>query len=88
MIRPFKNNFYLNIIKNNRRYENEKQQRVVSLSGGRRINRLGRPRAIDEEKRNLILELYWNNNIGLRKIADFVGVSSMTVWREVNWVRI
>ena len=41
-------------------------------------------RTITEEKRNLILDLYWNRNIGLRKIASFVGISTMTVWREVR----
>jgi DNA-directed RNA polymerase specialized sigma subunit len=60
----------------------------VSLSRGRKVSRLGRPSVIDEEKRNLILELYWSRNLGLRKIADFVGVSSMTVWREVSGVRM
>jgi predicted transcriptional regulator len=44
----------------------------------------GRPRLVDGKIRNLILELYWGRNIGLRKIARFVGVSTMTVWREVN----
>ncbi len=57
---------------------------MVSLSRDAYSNKLGRPRIVDEEKRNLILDLYWTKNLGLRKIADFVGVSSMTVWREVR----
>lgn len=43
-----------------------------------------RKRIIDENLRNLILELYWNRNIGIRKIANHAGISTMTVWREVN----
>ncbi|MEM4359934.1 MAG: hypothetical protein QXT45_05345 [Candidatus Bilamarchaeaceae archaeon] len=39
---------------------------------------------IDEEKLNLILELYWTSNLGIRKIADFAGVSTMTAWRAIN----
>lgn len=39
---------------------------------------------VDENIRNLILEMYWNRNIGIRKIASSVGISTMTVWREVN----
>jgi len=49
-----------------------------------RDKKCGRPKVVDEELRNLILEMYWSQNIGLRKIANYVGVSPMTVWREVN----
>lgn len=58
----------------------QNKQRVVSLLRGKS----GRPSVVDEKTKNRILELYWNNNIGLRKIADFVGVSTMTVWREIH----
>jgi len=55
---------------------------VVSLLGG--DHNRGRPRIIDEKKKDLILELYWSSNLGIRKIADFAGVSTMTAWRVVN----
>jgi len=55
---------------------------VVSLLGGDQAR--GRPRVVDEEKLNQILELYWNSNLGLREIADSAGVSTMTAWRVVN----
>ncbi len=55
---------------------------MVSLLGGDQTR--GRPRIVDEEKLNRILELYWNSNLGLRKIADSAGVSTMTAWRVVN----
>jgi hypothetical protein len=54
---------------------------VVSLL---RDKKCGRPKEIDEQTRNLILELYWTRNLALRKIANYTGVSAMTVWREVN----
>ena len=55
---------------------------MVSLLGGDQAR--GRPRIVDEEKLNRILELYWNSNLGLREIADSAGVSTMTAWRVVN----
>lgn len=55
---------------------------MVSLLGGDQAR--GRPRVVDEEKLNQILELYWNSNLGLREIADSAGVSTMTAWRVVN----
>jgi len=55
---------------------------VVSLLGGDQAR--GRPRIVDEEKRNLILELYWNSSLAIRDIADSAGVSTMTAWRVVN----
>jgi len=58
----------------------QNKQRVVSLLRGKS----GRPSVVDEKIKNRILELYWGQNIGLRKIADFVGVSTMTVWREIH----
>jgi len=54
----------------------------VSLLGG--DQRRGRPSVIDEEKLNLILELYWSRNLGIREIASCAGVSAMTAWRVVN----
>lgn len=60
------------------------QTRVVPLSKGIRT---GRP-AIAEDKKSLILDLYWNTGLGIRRIADRAGVSHMTVWRTVRgtWV--
>lgn len=55
---------------------------MVSLLGGDQAR--GRPRIVDEEKRNLILELYWNSSLAIRDIADSAGVSTMTAWRVVN----
>lgn len=55
---------------------------MVSLLGGDQAR--GRPRVVDKEKLNQILELYWNSNLGLREIADSAGVSTMTAWRVVN----
>ena len=54
---------------------------MVSLLEERKT---GRKRVVDENIRNLILEMYWNRNMGLRKIASSAGISTMTVWREVN----
>jgi len=54
----------------------------VSLLGGGQAR--GRPRIVDEEKRNRILELYWSSNLGIREIASSAGVSTMTAWRVVN----
>lgn len=55
---------------------------MVSLLGSDQAR--GRPRVIDKEKLNLILKLYWTSNLGIRKIADFAGVSTMTAWRAIN----
>ena len=55
---------------------------MVSLLGGDQAR--GRPRIVDEEKRNQILELYWSSKLGIRKIASSAGVSTMTAWRVVN----
>ncbi|MDD5022678.1 MAG: hypothetical protein PHU63_00745 [Candidatus ainarchaeum sp.] len=53
-----------------------------------REERKGRARVVNEEIKNLILELYWNRNIGLRKIANYTGISTMTVWREIHREKI
>ena len=55
---------------------------MVSLLGGDQTR--GKPRIINEEKKNQILELYWSSNLGLREIASSAGVSTMTAWRVVN----
>lgn len=49
-----------------------------------RRSRSGRPSVVNEKSRTLILELYWKRNLGVRKIADYVGLSKMTVWREIQ----
>ncbi len=44
----------------------------------------GRPYSLTEEKTEALYNLYYTTSFSLRKIADILGVSRMTVWRAVQ----
>jgi len=44
----------------------------------------GRPYSLSEEKIDQLLNLYYTTSYSLRRIADILGVSRMTVWRAVQ----
>ncbi len=57
------------------------QRTKTAFSGYMRRQRENR---VDKSMRKRILELYWHENMGLRKIAELLEVSHTTVWRVVN----
>ena len=65
------------------RHGRSEAQRAL-FSGIVAISRNGRTRALSEEKVELARELYFNELLSLRAVADFLGVSHMTVWRALQ----
>ncbi|MCX6777525.1 MAG: helix-turn-helix domain-containing protein [Candidatus Micrarchaeota archaeon] len=54
------------------------------FSGIAAISRSGRTRALSEEKVELARDLYFNELLSVRAVADVLGVSHMTVWRALQ----
>ena len=48
----------------------------------------GRPCSLSEEKLAQLMEIYYSKPYSLRRIADILGVSRMTVWRAVQQITI
>ena len=48
----------------------------------------GRPSSLSEEKLAQLMELYYSKPYSLRRLADILGVSRMTVWRAVQNVQV
>ena len=44
----------------------------------------GRPPAMDDSTRQMVLETYWTQLLSVRQIAKMFGVSHMSVWRLVT----
>ena len=51
------------------------------------IERSGRPRALNIEQSALALDLYLNEGLSVRTIADELGVSHMCIWRLLKGMR-
>ncbi|MEW6328693.1 MAG: helix-turn-helix domain-containing protein [Candidatus Micrarchaeota archaeon] len=47
----------------------------------------GRPKVLNSEQELLAIELYSNEGLSVRAIADELGVSHMTVWRLIKHAR-
>lgn len=67
---------------------NSAESVVVSQEKTKSNFKVGRPKSLDSEKLEKMLEIYYSEPVSIRTLAKMFGVSRMTVWRVVNSVTL
>lgn len=58
----------------------------TSLKNKKSNSKSGRPKSLNKEQLEKLMELYYSRPVSIRTLAKMFGISRMTVWRIVNSV--